>query len=251
MVYDQIHSRPTGREGGDSHELAVFVERHKKESSWVSSYSGARDIQIKNDYVYSSEPIFGCLRDEINKKHSIQLVNSSLFENGTSNLVIYDFDNTEEKMAVYSNPYVLVGTLGCMSLTAILSLVVERRRNKKQKKSTTSTGTETMVDSAIEDNASTGGSSSSKIKAKANGADDVSRERKRKPKKREFEVFTKEVLGLGSHGTIVFQGEFQGKSVAVKRFLKCYLEMARMEIDLLMATEHPNIIRYYLYEEDK
>ena len=52
------------------------------------------------------------------------------------------------------------------------------------------------------------------------------------------------VLGYGSGGTVVFAGELDGRSVAVKRMLRQFYEMARKEIDaLILADEHPNIVR--------
>lgn len=58
-----------------------------------------------------------------------------------------------------------------------------------------------------------------------------------------------EVLGVGSHGTIVFRGEFDGRSVAVKRLLADFFDIADREIALLQQHDsHPNIIRYFYRE---
>jgi len=62
---------------------------------------------------------------------------------------------------------------------------------------------------------------------------------------------TSHVLGYGSHGTIVYQGEFNGRPVAVKRMLADFYDMAEKEISFLIASdEHPNILRYYAKEVD-
>ncbi|KAL4433623.1 hypothetical protein ABPG75_000064 [Micractinium tetrahymenae] len=59
------------------------------------------------------------------------------------------------------------------------------------------------------------------------------------------------VLGYGSGGTVVFAGELDGRPVAVKRMLRQFYEMARKEIDaLILADEHPNIVRCFAMEED-
>jgi len=62
---------------------------------------------------------------------------------------------------------------------------------------------------------------------------------------------TNHILGYGSNGTIVYQGEFNGRPVAVKRLLSAFYNMAEKEISLLIASdEHPNILRYYAKEAD-
>ncbi|KAI3434469.1 hypothetical protein D9Q98_002546 [Chlorella vulgaris] len=59
------------------------------------------------------------------------------------------------------------------------------------------------------------------------------------------------VLGYGSGGTVVFSGELDGRPVAVKRMLRQFYEMARKEINaLILADEHPNIVRCFAMEED-
>ena len=65
-------------------------------------------------------------------------------------------------------------------------------------------------------------------------------------------IDTNAVLGCGSMGTVVFQGELDGRKVAVKRLLKQFYHIARSEIALLIeADEHPNVVRYYTSEQDK
>ena len=60
------------------------------------------------------------------------------------------------------------------------------------------------------------------------------------------------VLGYGSCGTVVFDGELDGRSVAVKRLLLQFHELARKELATLIASdEHPNILRCFAMEEDK
>lgn len=56
-------------------------------------------------------------------------------------------------------------------------------------------------------------------------------------------------VGYGSHGTVVYKGRFQGRSVAVKRLLHDFVTLASREVALLQESDdHPNVIRYY-YEE--
>ncbi|CDO93864.1 unnamed protein product [Kluyveromyces dobzhanskii CBS 2104] len=57
------------------------------------------------------------------------------------------------------------------------------------------------------------------------------------------------VLGYGSSGTVVFQGKFQNRPVAVKRLLIDFYDVASKEIQLLSESDdHPNVIRYYFSE---
>ncbi|KAL6946507.1 hypothetical protein ACO0RG_000660 [Hanseniaspora osmophila] len=58
------------------------------------------------------------------------------------------------------------------------------------------------------------------------------------------------VLGYGSSGTVVYQGTFQERPVAVKRLLLDFYDIASQEIKLLsMSDDHPNVVRYYCSEQ--
>ncbi|GAB6029558.1 hypothetical protein CHUAL_005303 [Chamberlinius hualienensis] len=59
------------------------------------------------------------------------------------------------------------------------------------------------------------------------------------------------VLGKGCDGTFVFKGKFEERDVAVKRILSDCFEFADREVSLLReADAHPNVIRYFLMEQD-
>lgn len=59
-----------------------------------------------------------------------------------------------------------------------------------------------------------------------------------------------EVLGYGSHGTVVFRGSLNGRPVAVKRMLSQFTRAAEREISLLIQSDgHPNVVRYFLKEQ--
>ncbi|PHH88355.1 hypothetical protein CDD83_7641 [Cordyceps sp. RAO-2017] len=61
-----------------------------------------------------------------------------------------------------------------------------------------------------------------------------------------IEVNTNEQLGIGSNGTLVFAGRFDGREVAVKRMLIQFYDIASQETRLLRESDdHPNVIRYY------
>ena len=59
------------------------------------------------------------------------------------------------------------------------------------------------------------------------------------------------ILGYGSGGTVVFEGVLDGRKVAVKRLLRQFVDLAKKEIETLIASdEHPNVVRCFAMEED-
>lgn len=62
------------------------------------------------------------------------------------------------------------------------------------------------------------------------------------------------VLGVGSHGTVVYEGKMMPgeRKVAVKRLLRQFYESARKEISLLVELDEasPHVVRYFAMEED-
>ncbi|EJF56482.1 hypothetical protein DICSQDRAFT_113101 [Dichomitus squalens LYAD-421 SS1] len=62
-------------------------------------------------------------------------------------------------------------------------------------------------------------------------------------------VVSDTVLGMGSHGTVVYKGSLQGRAVAVKRMLSDFVTLASREVNVLQESDdHPNVIRYYYQE---
>ncbi|GMH25146.1 hypothetical protein Nepgr_026989 [Nepenthes gracilis] len=59
-------------------------------------------------------------------------------------------------------------------------------------------------------------------------------------------------IAKGSNGTVIFDGIYDGRKVAVKRLLQAHHDVAIKEIqNLIAADQHPNIVRLYGVECDK
>ncbi|EMS65329.1 Serine/threonine-protein kinase/endoribonuclease ire-1 [Triticum urartu] len=61
----------------------------------------------------------------------------------------------------------------------------------------------------------------------------------------------KKEIGKGSNGTVVFEGSYDGREVAVKRLLRSHTDIAQKEIQNLIASDRdPNIVRLYGCDQD-
>ncbi|CDW79003.1 serine threonine-protein kinase endoribonuclease ire2 [Stylonychia lemnae] len=77
-------------------------------------------------------------------------------------------------------------------------------------------------------------------------------EHQEKEIKRKITVNDKVILGLGSGGTVVYEGSLNNRLVAVKRMLLQHNSIASHEIQFLQKVDlHPNVITYYDNEYDK
>ncbi|XP_071702924.1 serine/threonine-protein kinase/endoribonuclease IRE1a-like [Rutidosis leptorrhynchoides] len=57
---------------------------------------------------------------------------------------------------------------------------------------------------------------------------------------------------MGSNGTIIYQGKYDGRNVAVKRIVKEYKDVAIKETDNLTTSDsHTNVVRYFGREYDQ
>ncbi|CAA2972556.1 serine threonine- kinase endoribonuclease IRE1a isoform X1 [Olea europaea subsp. europaea] len=64
-------------------------------------------------------------------------------------------------------------------------------------------------------------------------------------------VSSKEIA-KGSNGTIVVEGIYEGRPVAVKRLVRAHHDIASKEIqNLVLSDHHPNIVRWYGVEQDQ
>ncbi|KAA8532083.1 hypothetical protein F0562_006775 [Nyssa sinensis] len=64
--------------------------------------------------------------------------------------------------------------------------------------------------------------------------------------------FSNTEIAKGSNGTIVLEGIYEGRPVAVKRLVKAHHDVAFKEIQNLIASDrHPNIVRWYGVEYDQ
>ena len=62
-------------------------------------------------------------------------------------------------------------------------------------------------------------------------------------------MISDQVIGYGSHGTVVFAGIYDNRPVAVKRMLIDFYDVAGHEAELLQSSDHhPNIVRYFCRE---
>lgn len=59
------------------------------------------------------------------------------------------------------------------------------------------------------------------------------------------------ILGFGANGTIVYLGLFQNREVAIKRIIAHKADLANQEMEILLKLDHPNIIKFYYYEDQK
>lgn len=59
-------------------------------------------------------------------------------------------------------------------------------------------------------------------------------------------IISDKILGYGSHGTVVYEGTFENRPVAVKRMLLDFYDIANHEVRLLQESDdHQNVIRYF------
>lgn len=63
-------------------------------------------------------------------------------------------------------------------------------------------------------------------------------------------IVSNDIIGYGSHGTLVYKGTFSGRHVAVKRLLIDFYDIADHETTLLQKSDnHPNIVTFYYKEQ--
>ncbi|KAK4261619.1 hypothetical protein QN277_004588 [Acacia crassicarpa] len=59
-------------------------------------------------------------------------------------------------------------------------------------------------------------------------------------------------IAKGSNGTIVLEGMYEGRAVAIKRLIQAHHDIASKEIQNLIASDHhPNIVRWHGVESDQ
>ncbi|KAI9099768.1 kinase-like domain-containing protein [Phlyctochytrium arcticum] len=63
---------------------------------------------------------------------------------------------------------------------------------------------------------------------------------------------SEDIIGYGSHGTVVYKGTFEGRDVAIKRLLLDFYDVADHEVQILQQSDHhPNVVRYYFREKNE
>lgn len=122
------------------------------------------------------------------------------------------------------------------------------RGGNKKKRLNSSTETASIVDSIVEGVKQMG----QDIEIKPDAVNTSSSAKHDSNIVQNLVIHTKKVLGTGSGGTFVFEGEFEGRKVAVKRMLPQHFELADKEVTLLEQSEnHPNVIRYFCRRQDE
>ena len=65
-------------------------------------------------------------------------------------------------------------------------------------------------------------------------------------------VLSDKTIGMGSNGTIIYEGSYEGRPVAVKRLLRTHHDVAFKEIQNLENSDrNQNIVRYFGVEQDQ
>ncbi|CAI9110461.1 OLC1v1010490C5 [Oldenlandia corymbosa var. corymbosa] len=65
-------------------------------------------------------------------------------------------------------------------------------------------------------------------------------------------LLTANEIAKGSNGTVVLEGIYEGRPVAVKRLVRAHHDIAFKEIQNLIASDrHPNIVRWFGVEQDQ
>ncbi|XP_022926588.1 serine/threonine-protein kinase/endoribonuclease IRE1a-like isoform X1 [Cucurbita moschata] len=65
-------------------------------------------------------------------------------------------------------------------------------------------------------------------------------------------IVTNKEIAKGSNGTVILEGIYEGRVVAVKRLVKAHHDVASKEVQNLMASDfHQNIVRWYGTESDQ
>ncbi|KAF9410138.1 bifunctional endoribonuclease/protein kinase ire1 [Podila epigama] len=123
------------------------------------------------------------------------------------------------------------------------------KENKDVPKANPSTGT-TVLDSSLSQGAKTNDSSAGDSTALSSLSSLAAvRATASTPLLKSIHV-TDTVLGYGSHGTVVYKGTYDGRSVAVKRLLIDFYDVAFHEVRLLQESDdHPNVVRYFRSEQ--
>ncbi|KZV40844.1 hypothetical protein F511_29196, partial [Dorcoceras hygrometricum] len=89
--------------------------------------------------------------------------------------------------------------------------------------------------------------SSSCLPSSSLGSNDVYRDRRKIGKL----IVSNKEIAKGSNGTVVLEGNYDGRPVAVKRLVRTHHDVAVKEIQNLIASDqHPNIVRWYGVEYD-
>ncbi|KAI9263747.1 hypothetical protein BY458DRAFT_514231 [Sporodiniella umbellata] len=125
----------------------------------------------------------------------------------------------------------------------------QKKLDKRKKKKKQEPESEPDSDQGTESDSEQELKSEKRIKVVKTTSAGLDLEKFKQSKSKVLEI-SETVLGYGSHGTIVYKGQFDGREVAVKRLLVDFYDVALKEVKLLQESDdHPNVVRYFYKEQ--
>lgn len=174
-----------------------------------------------------------------NKKHQV----IPLYEapkNQTSNENDF-YEKNPDNGPSNHNPiiFLILFILSLASLLFIANKIINSKKNKE------------LLEMNVQANAHSI-DKSQKDMTQTNENKNITKKKENKPQLKSFISIEKDnILGYGANGTVVYSGLFQNREMAIKRIIAQQADLAKQEMEILMKLDHPNIVKFYYYEEQK